>query len=83
MSQTVLKQLLKNNKGRLTGGIPNDGNTKDAEIGVSSKYLSNVRKILERKLVNFEINLILTRSVHSVISNSVGAGTFIITDTKL
>ena len=34
-------------------------------------------------LINFEVNLILTWSSTCVITNSAGAGTFAITDTRL
>ena len=50
---------------------------------VPSKYLSNFWKNLEMLLINCEVNLILTWSSSCVITNSTGAGTFEITDTKL
>ena len=43
-----------------TGKIPADGNTKDVEIIVPLKYLSNFWTTLEMSLINCEVNLILT-----------------------
>ena len=50
---------------------------------VSLKYLRNFWRTLEMPLINCEVNLILTWSSTCVITNSIGAGTFEITDTKL
>ena len=50
---------------------------------VPLKYLSNFWRTLEMPLINCEVNLILTWSSTCVITNSNGAGTFVITDTKL
>ena len=50
---------------------------------VPLKYLSNFWRTLEMPLINSEVNLILTWSSTCVISNSNGAGTFAVTDTKL
>ena len=50
---------------------------------VSLKYLSNFWRTLEMPLINFEVNLIFTWSSTCNITNSTGAGTFEITDTKL
>ena len=50
---------------------------------VPLKYLSNFWRTLEMSLINCEVNLILTWSSTSVITDSNGAGTFAITDTKL
>ena len=50
---------------------------------VPLKYLSNFGRTLEMPLINCEVNLILTWSSTCVITNSTGAGTFEITDTKL
>ena len=50
---------------------------------VPLKYLSNSWRTLEMSLINFEVNLILTWSSTCVITNSAGAGTFAITDTRL
>ena len=50
---------------------------------VPLKHLSNFWRTLEMPLINCEVNLILTWSSTCVITNSTGAGTFAITDTKL
>ena len=68
---------------KITGSTPNDDNTKDVEIIVPLKYLSNFWITLEMLLINCEINLILSWSSNSIITNSTGAGRFAITDTKL
>ena len=71
-----------NFKVKFTGQTGNNGR-KDVEIMVPLKYLSNVWRTLEMPLINCEVNLILTWSSTCVITNSGGAGTFTITDTKL
>ena len=70
-------------KVKITGKTPADGNTKDVEIIVPLKYLSNFWRTLEIPLINCEVNLILTWSKDCVISNSTGEGRFAITETKL
>ena len=50
---------------------------------VPLKYLSNFWRTLEMPLINCEVSLILTWSSTCVITNSTGAGTFAITDSKL
>ena len=55
----------------------------DVEIMVPVKYLSNFWRTLEMPLINCEVNLILTWSSTCVVTDSNGAGTFAITDTKL
>ena len=67
----------------MTGKTPADGNTRDAEIIVTLKYLSNFWRTLEMRLISCEVNLILRWSWTCVITNSTGAGRFEITDTKL
>ena len=74
-----------NFKVKMTGQTGNDG-TKNVEIMVPIKYLSNFWRTLEMSLINCEINLILTWSANCVIvsskvanQNSISA----ITDTKL
>ena len=59
------------------------GKTPDVEIMVPLKYISNFSRTLEMPLINCEVNLILAWSSTCVITNSTGAGTFGITDTKL
>ena len=71
-----------NFKVKITGQTGNNG-TEDVEIMVRLKYLSNFWRTLEMPLNNCEVNLILTWSSTCVITNSDGAGTFAITDTKL
>ena len=68
---------------KITGKTPGNGNEKDVEIMVPLKYLSNFWRTLEMPLINCEVNPILTWSSTSVITNSTGAGTFKISDTKL
>ena len=70
-------------KVKITGKTPNNGNTKDVEIVVPLKYLSNFWRTLETSLINCEVNLILTRSKDYVITNSTGEETFARTETKL
>ena len=47
-------------KVQITGKTPNNGNTKNAEINIPLKYLSNFWRTLEMPLINCEVNLILT-----------------------
>ena len=68
---------------KITGKTPDDDNEKDVKIMVPLKYLSNFWRTLEMPLINCEVSLILTWSSTCVITNSNGAGTFEITDTKL
>ena len=67
---------------KITGKTTAAGNTKDVEIMVPLKYLSNFWRCLERPLINCEVNIILTWSSTCVVTNSTGVGTFKITDTK-
>ena len=67
-------------------GQTGDGRTKDVEIMVPLKYLSNFWRTLEMPLINCEVNLILTWSSTCVIVSAINANqaaTFAITDTKL
>ena len=68
---------------KITGTTPNNGNTKDVEIIVPVKYLSNFWRTLEVPLINCEVNLILTWSKDCVITNSTVEGKFEITEAKL
>ena len=70
-------------KVKITGKIPNNGNTKDVEIIVPLKYLSNFWRTLEVPLINCEVILILAWSKDCVITNSTGEERFAITETKL
>ena len=74
-----------NFKVKMTGQTGDDG-TKDVEIMVPLKYLSNFRRTLEIPLINCEINLVLSWSTNYVIvSTNIKNqnATFEITDTKL
>ena len=68
---------------KITGNTPAAGNTKDLEIIVPLKYLSNFWRTLEMPLINCEVNLILPWSKDCVITNSTGEGKFAMTATKL
>ena len=70
-------------KVKITGKTPDHRNTKNVEIIVPLKYLSNFWRTLEMPLINCEVNLILTWSKDCVITNSTGEGKFAITETKL
>ena len=70
-------------KVKLTGKTPAPGNTKNVKIAVPLKYFSNFCRTLEMPLINRDINLILTWSSTSVITNVADAGTCAVSDTKL
>ena len=70
-------------KTKVTGKTPAAGNEKNVQIAVPLKYLSIFWQNLHMPLVNCEVNLILILSSTCVITNSTGAGTFEITNTKL
>ena len=57
---------------KITGKTPPNGNTKDVEIMVPLKYLSNFWRTLEMLLINCEVELILTWSKNCVISSATG-----------
>ena len=69
-------------KGKITGQTPADRNTKDIEITLPLKYLTNFWRTLEMPWINCEVNLILTSSIDCVITNSTGAAKFTMTETK-
>ena len=74
-----------NFKVKITGQTGDDG-TKDVEIMVPLKCLSNFWRTLEMPLINCEVNLILTWSSTCVIVSAIDANQdaiFTITDTKL
>ena len=74
-----------NFKVKMTSQTEDDG-TKNVEIMVPLKYLSNFGRTFEIPLINCEINLILTWSTNCVIFSTKVANqnaTFAITDTKL
>ena len=69
-----------------TTGQTGDNGTKNVEIMVSLKYLSNFWRTLEMYLINCEVNLMLTWSANCVIVSTDVANqiaTFAIIDTKL
>ena len=68
---------------KITGKTPNNGNEKDVKIMVPLRCLSNFWRSFETLLINWEVNLILTRASTCVITNCTGAGTFEIIDPKL
>ena len=70
-------------KVKITGNSPAAVNTKDVEIIVPLKYLSNFWRTLEMPLINCEVNYILTWSKDYIITNSTGEAKFAITETKL
>ena len=67
----------------ITGKTPAAGNQENVEIMVPLKHLSNLWRTLEMPLINCEVNFVLTWSSTCVITNSTGAVTFAIIDTKL
>ena len=74
-----------NFKVKMTGQTGDNG-TKNVEIIVPLKYLSNFWRTLEMPLINCEVNLILTWSANcAILSTDVATqiATFAITDTKL
>ena len=70
-------------KVKITGDTPADGNTKNVEIIVTLKYLSNFWRTIEMPLINCEVNLILTWSENCAISSATRATKFEIEDTKI
>ena len=68
---------------KITGKTPDNRNTKNVEMIVPLKYLSNFWRTLEMPLIICEVNLELTWSRDCVITNSTGEGKFAITETKL
>ena len=70
-------------KVKFTGKTPDNENTKDVEIIVPSKYLSNFQRTLEMPLINCELKFELTWSGDCVITNSTGEEKFAITEAKI
>ena len=68
---------------KITGKTLNNDNTKDVEIIVPLKHLSNFWRTLEMALINCEVNIILTWSKDCFISSANGEPKFAITETKL
>ena len=71
-------------KARITGKTGNNG-TKDVEIMVPLKYLSNFWRTLEMPVINFEVNLLTWTSTCVPMATSIQnqAARFAITDIKL
>ena len=70
-------------KMKIIGKTPAAGKTKNVEIAVPLRYLSNFWRTLEISLINCEVNLVLTWSSTCVNSSVTGKTKFKITDTKL
>ena len=68
-------------KRKTSGRTPAVGNTKNVEIVLPLKYLSNFWRTLEMLLINCEINLQLPWSANCVITNSTDTRAFAITNT--
>ena len=68
---------------KITGKTSALGNTKDVQVIVPLKYLSNFSRTLAMPLINCEFNLILIWSKDCVITHSEDKGKFKITETKL
>ena len=68
-------------KRKIPGNTPAGGNTKDFEIIVPLKYLSNFWRTLEMLLINCEINLISMWSSTCIITTSIT--NYVITGTNL
>ena len=68
---------------KITGKTPEEGNTKDVEIVVPSKYLSNFWRTLEMLLINCKVDLILTWPPTCVLFSATGETKFKITETKI
>ena len=75
-NDNITESELFKSKTRITGRTPAAGNTKDVEIIVPLKYLSNFWRTLETLLINCEVNLILTWSPTYVISSATGERKF-------
>ena len=61
---------------KITGNTAGNDNTKNVEVLVPLKYLSNFWRILEMPLINCEISLILTLSKNCVIFSATRAAKF-------
>ena len=68
---------------KITGKTPNNGNTKDVEILVPIKYLSNFWRTLKMAEIICEVELLLTWSKNCVISSATEDTKFAVTEAKL
>ena len=82
-NNNITESELFKSKIKITGKTPSACNTKDVQIIVPLKYLSNFWRTLEIPLINCEVNLILTCSKNGVISSATGETKFLTTETKL
>ena len=82
-NDNITESELFKSKIKITGKTPSACNTKDVQIIVPLKYLSNFWRTLEIQLINCEVNLILTCSKNGVISSATGETKFLTTETKL
>ena len=64
-------------------GVTGDGDTKNVEIMVPLKCLSNFWRTLEMPIINCETNLVLTWSEKCVLSNDTKVTTFAIFSLQL
>ena len=64
-------------------GVTGDGDTKNVEIMVPLKCLSNFWRTLEMPIINCETNLVLTWSEKCVLSNHTKVTTFAIFSLQL
>ena len=78
MMAWMITQLILNHS-----NLRQEGNTKDVEIAMPLKYLSNFWTYLEMPLINCKINLLLTWSENCDIINSASIEAFTITDRNL
>ena len=62
---------------RIKGRTPSSGNTRNIEIAMSLKYISNFRRTLENPLINCAVSLQLIWPANSVITDSTGAATIV------
>ena len=79
----IAESELFKSKLKISRKTPTDSNTRNVEIIVTLKYLSNFWRILEMPLINCEVNQILTWSRDFVMTSSTATGKFSITETKL
>ena len=64
-------------------GVTGDNGTKNVEITVQLKYLSNFWRTPAISLINCKTNLVLTQSDKFILSNDTEVTTFAITDTTV
>ena len=82
-NDTIIQSKSFKSKIKITGKAHAAGITKDVEIILPLKYLSNFWRTLEMPLINCEFNLILTWAKDCVISSATAKTKFAMTETKL